>query len=177
MLPDNATDVPRFAGRFDSYYHRSGGLAFVIRSLNALLSVLVLTACTSTNSVELPEAEFFVNAGQQFGLRVGETAGVVTSAAIDLVRFNGVAQDNRCPADVQCVVAGSATVLLSIQSALNVHDVTMEVPPEGSVSVEVDELTVTALGVRPNALSGVTIPPLDYIVGLTVTSGPLAVPN
>jgi hypothetical protein len=169
--------VPRFAGDLDSYYHRSGGRFFVIRSLIALTSVLVLTACTSTNSVELPEADFFVNEGQQFGLRVGETAGIVTSQTIDLVRFNGVSQDNRCPADVECIVAGAATVLLSVQSALNVHDVTMDVPPEGSASLEIDELTVTALGVRPDALSGVTISPLDYVVGLTVTSGPLPVPN
>ncbi len=148
------------------------------RSLAALLFVIILTACTSTSQAELPEAEFFVSAGQQFGLRVGETAGVVTSQAIDLVRFNGVEQDSRCPADVQCVTAGSATVLLSVQTALNVHDIIMEVPPEGSVAQEVDELTVTAIGVRPNALSGVAIPPLDYIVGLTVTeTGSIPVPN
>jgi hypothetical protein len=150
----------------------------VTRSLAVLLFVLVLTACTSQNSVELPEAEFFVNAGQQFGLRVGETAGVVTSQTIDLVRFNGVAQDSRCPVDVECVQAGSATVLLSVQSALSVQDVTLEVPPEGTVELVVEELTITALGLRPAAVSGVTIPPLDYVVGLTVTvSGTLPVPN
>jgi hypothetical protein len=150
----------------------------VIRSLAALLFVLILTACTSSSSSELPEAEFFVSAGQQFALRVGETAGVVTSQAIDLVRFNGVVQDNRCPVDVECVTAGSATVLLSVQTALNVHDITLEVPPEGTVEVIVDEVTVTAIGVRPNALQGVTIDPLDYIVGLTVSeSGSILVPN
>jgi hypothetical protein len=42
----------------------------------------------------------------------------------------------------------------------------------------VEELTITALGLRPAAVSGVTIPPLDYVVGLTVTvSGTLPVPN
>ncbi len=148
------------------------------RSLAGLLFVLILNACTSQSSAELPEAEFFVNEGQQFGLRVGETAGVVTSQAIDLVRFNGVEQDSRCPTDVQCIVAGSATVLLSVQTALNVHDLRMEVPPEGTVVQEIDELTVTAIGLRPNATSGVTIPPLDYLVGLTVTeSGSIPIPN
>jgi hypothetical protein len=148
------------------------------RSLAALLFVLVLTACTSNSTAQLPEAEFFVSAGQQFGLRVGETAGVVTSQAIDLVRFNGVEQDSRCPADVQCVTAGSATVLLSIQTALDVHDIIMEVPPDGSVAQEIDELTVTAVGVRPSAREGVSIPPLDYVVGLTVTeTGSIPIPN
>jgi hypothetical protein len=150
----------------------------VIRTLAALLFVLVLTACTTQSGTQLPEAEFFVNAGQQFGLRVGETAGVVTSLAIALVRFNGVIQDSRCPVDVQCITAGSATVLLSVQSALSVHDITMEVPPEGTVAVVVDELTVTAVGVRPNAQQGATIDPLDYVVGLTVTeSSTIPIPN
>jgi hypothetical protein len=147
------------------------------RIFAALFFVLVLTACTSQSGTQLPEADFFVNVGQQFTLRVGETAGVVTSQAIDLVRFNGVTQDSRCPADVQCIAAGSATVLLSIQTALAVHDVTLEVPPEGTTEQVVDELTIVAIGVRPNAQAGVTIQPLDYVVGLrTVESGSTPVP-
>lgn len=147
------------------------------RHLAALLFVLVLTACTSQSGQQLPEADFYVNVGQQFGLRVGETAGVVTSQAIDLVRFNGVTEDNRCPVDVQCITAGAATVLLSVQTALAVHDVTMDVPPEGQVELVVDELTLVAIGVRPNAQQGVTIPPLDYIVGLRVNeSGGITIP-
>lgn len=150
----------------------------MIRTLAALLFVLVLTACTSQSGPQLPEAEFFVNVGQQFALRVGETAGVVTSQAIALVRFNGVVQDSRCPAGVQCVTAGFATVLLSVQTALNVHDVTLDVPLEGTVVLVVDELSVTALGLRPNAQEGVTIDPLAYVVGLTVTeSSSIPIPN
>jgi hypothetical protein len=139
--------------------------------------VLILAACTSQSGTQLPEADFFVNVGQQFSLRVGETAGVVTSQVIDLIRFNGVSQDSRCPADVQCITAGSATVLLSVQTAVAVHDVTLEVPPEGTVEQVVDELTIVAFGVRPNAQAGVTIQPLDYVVGLrTVESGSTPVP-
>ena len=150
----------------------------MIRTAAALLSVLILTACTTQSGPQLPEADFFVNAGQQFALRIGETAGVATSQAIVLVRFNGVIQDSRCPVDVECITAGSATTLLSVQTALNVHDVTMDVPPEGSVELVVDEVTVVALGVRPNAEEGVTIDPLDYIVGLRVNeSGTIPVPN
>ena len=150
----------------------------MIRTLAALLFVLVLTACTSQSGPELPPAEVFVNAGQQFALRVGETAGVVTSQAIALVRFNGAVQDSRCPAGVQCVTAGFATVLLSVQTALDVHDVTLDVPPDGTVEVVVDELTVKALGLRPNAQQGVTIDPLGYVVGLMVTeSSTTPIPN
>ncbi len=150
----------------------------MIRTAAALLFVLVLTSCTSQSGPQLPQAELFVNAGQQFALRVGETAGVATSQAFVLVRFNGVIQDSRCPLDVECITAGSATTLLSVQTALNVHDVTMEVPPNGTVELVVDEVTVVALGIRPNAQQGVTIDPLDYIVGLRVNeSGTIPVPS
>lgn len=149
-----------------------------MRSLAGLPFVIVLAACTSQSGFELPPADVYVNSGQRFTLQVGQTAGVVTSLAIDLVHFSGVLQDNRCPTDVQCVAAGSATVLLSVQTALNVQDVSLEVPPEGTAEVVVDELTITAFGVRPNAQAGVTIAPLDYVVGLTATqSGNIPLPN
>jgi hypothetical protein len=106
--------------------------------------------------------------GEEFGLRVGDTAAFETSQAIDLIRFNGVSQDSRCPVDVQCVTAGSATVLLSVQTALSSHDITLDVPPEGTVEVVVDEIMVTATRLLPNAREGQTIDPLDYIVGLMV---------
>jgi hypothetical protein len=150
----------------------------VIRSFEALLFVLVLTACTSQSGTQLPKADVYVNVGQQFALQVGQTAAVVTSQAIDLVRFNGVTQDSRCPVDVQCIVAGSATVLLSVQTALAVHDITMEVPTDGTVEQPVDELTVVALGVRPNAQAGVSIDPLAYVVGLRIAqTGGVEIPN
>jgi len=150
----------------------------VIRTLAALLFVLVLTACTSQGGPELPNADFFVSAGQQFALRVGETAGVVTSQVIVLVRFNGVTQDSRCPAGVECITAGSATVLVSVQTALNVHDITLEVPPEGTIEQAVDEVTIVVFGVRPSAAEGVTIPALDYVVGMRVNeSGTIPLPR
>jgi hypothetical protein len=140
----------------------------VIRSL-PLLYLCVLVACTSqSGGSQLPEADYYVNPGQQFALRVGETAAVVASQTFDLVRFNGVAQDNRCPVDVQCPIAGAATVLLTVQTSLAIHDVTLDVPPDGEAEIVVEELTVRSFGVRPNAAEGVTIPALDYVVGLTV---------
>ncbi len=149
-----------------------------MRSLAGLPFVVVLAACTSQSGFELPPADKYVNSGQPFTLQVGQTAGVLTSVAVDLVHFSGVLQDSRCPIEVECITAGSATVLLSVQTALNVHDVSLEVPPEGTAEIVVDELTITAFGVRPNAQAGVTIAPLDYVVGLTVTeSGNIPLPN
>jgi hypothetical protein len=101
-------------------------------------------------------------------MRIGETAGVVTNVATVLVRFNGVVTDSRCPVDVQCVTAGYATSRLTVQTALSVKDISMDVPPSGTVQEEVDEVTVVANGVRPDAIEGVTINPIDYVIGLTV---------
>jgi hypothetical protein len=129
---------------------------------------LVLTACTSNNTGGLPEADLYVSPGQLFALRVGETAAVVGSAAFDLVRFSGVSNDSRCPQGVTCVTEGFATVLLSVQSALAVTDVQMEVPPGGSVELTVEELTIEIVELRPAAQDGVTIDPLNYLAAMRV---------
>jgi hypothetical protein len=134
----------------------------------ALGLVAILAACSSNTGTQLPDADFFVSPGQAFGLQIGQTAGVLTSSATVLVRFNGVTGDNRCPVDVQCVVAGAATSRLTVQTALNVRDVSLDVPPSGSVQQEVDEITLVAVGIRPDAEAGVTINPLTYVIGLNV---------
>lgn len=139
------------------------------RTLLALLTVLILCACTSNSGPSLPDADFYVNAGQAFPLQVGQTAGVaLTTGTFGLVRFSGVSQDSRCPIDVTCVQAGSATVLLSVQTTLDVKEIELEVPPTGEVQQDVAEVTVVVLGLQPAAQSGVTINPLDYVVGVRV---------
>lgn len=135
----------------------------VLRSVKTLPLVLVLAACTSNNSAQLPEADFFVAVGQAFGLRVGDTAGVVTSTSIDLVRFNAVFDDSRCPVDAACVQAGYATVSLTVQTALEIREITIQVPPDGSAEQEVEELTIDLIELRPQAQSGVAIEPLSYV--------------
>jgi hypothetical protein len=131
--------------------------------------VLILAACTSQSGTQIPEADGYVETGDPFSIRVGQTAGVFTSqGVVDLVRFSGVAQDSRCPADVQCVQPGSATVLLSVQSSLDAQDVSVDVPPGGQAEVAVNELMVTVLNLSPEARQGVTINPLEYVARLVV---------
>jgi hypothetical protein len=142
--------------------------SIVLKPSMALAIAATLAACTSNSGSQLPEADIYVSPGQLFALRVGETAGVVASAAIDLVRFNGVANDSRCPQGVTCITEGYATVVLSVQSALTVSDVQMQVPPGGSAETTVEELTVEILELRPVAREGVTIDPLAYIAAMRV---------
>jgi hypothetical protein len=149
----------------------------VLKPATASALVLILIACTSNNSGGLPEADVYVSPGQIFALRVGETAAVVGSAAFDLVRFSGVTNDSRCPQGVTCVTDGFATVVLSVQSALAVNDVQMEVPPGGSAQVTVEELTIDLVELRPAAQDGTTIDPLSYLAVMRVReSGTIPTP-
>jgi hypothetical protein len=129
---------------------------------------VILFACSSNTGTQLPNADFFVSPGQQFGLQIGQTGGVMTNTAIVLVRFDGVGADSRCPVDAECITAGFATCQVTVQTALSIQQVTLDVPPSGTVEQVVDEVTVQAIGLRPNAQSGVTIDPLSYVIGLTV---------
>jgi hypothetical protein len=130
--------------------------------------VLVLFGCSSNTGTQLPNADFFVSPGQQFGLQIGQTAGISTSSTIVLVRFDGVGADSRCPVDAECVTAGFATCRVTVQTALSIQEVTLDVPPTGTVEQVVDEVTVVAIGLRPDAMAGVTIDPLSYVIGLAV---------
>ena len=136
--------------------------------LLASIAVAILWGCNSNSQGTLPDADFFVSDGQGFSMRVGETAGVQTVSAINVIRFSGVLNDSRCPASVQCVDAGFATIVLAVQSALAVTEVQIQVPPSGEAQMVVEELTIDVIELRPAAQEGVEINLLDYAVALRV---------
>ena len=136
--------------------------------LPAVVAVAILWGCAGSSSATLPDADFFVTQGAPFQIRIGETVGVETPSAIVLVQLSDVLDDSRCPVNVTCVAAGHATVRLAVQTALAVQDVEIEVPPDGETEVVVEEVTVTVLGLNPEAQEGVTINLLDYQIVLRV---------
>ena len=136
--------------------------------LLASVAVSILWGCNSNSQATLPDADIFVNDGQPFSMRVGETAGIQTQSAVNVIRFSGVLDDSRCPENVQCVVAGFATIVLSVQSALAVTEVQIPIPPSGEAQMVVEELTIDVLELRPVAQDGVEINLLDYAVALRV---------
>ena len=137
------------------------------------ISLFLLTACTGSTNTQLPDADFFVSEGQPFLLRVGDTAGVAAPAAFVLVRFDGILGDSRCPENTTCVTAGFATLSLTVQTALDVQNITVDFPPEGEVQVTVEEATLTLTQLDPPAQEGVEIPLLDYQVRMSVVTVPL----
>lgn len=136
--------------------------------LVAAVAVAILWGCTGSSTSALPDADFFVPQGVPFQIRVGETVGVETPSTIVLVQMSDVLNDSRCPIDVTCIDAGFATVRLTVQTALAVQDVDIEVPPQGGTEAVVEEVTVTVLGLLPEAQEGVTIDLLDYVMALRV---------
>jgi len=130
--------------------------------------VAILLACTSNNRATLPDADFFVQEGQTFVLRVGDTAGIQTQASIAIVRFGAILEDTRCPANDTCDEPGHATLSLSVQLALNVSDAQVQVPPDGGAEVQVEELKIEVLELRPAAETGVDVDLLSYQAAMRV---------
>lgn len=144
----------------------------------ALFAVAILWGCTGSSGPTLPEADFFVNQGTPFLIRVGETVGIQTPSTIVVVQVSDVLNDSRCPEEVECVTAGFATVRLAVQTALSVQEVDIEIPPGADVRVDVEEVTVTVIVLRPPAREGVAIDLLDYELGLIVReTGDLGIPE
>ena len=146
--------------------------------LLAGVAVAILWGCTSSSNQTLPDADFFVTQGTPFRIRIGESAGIQTFSTIVIVQMSDVLDDSRCPENVTCIEAGHATVRLAVQTALAVQDVDIEVPPDGNTEVVVEEVTVTVLGLLPDAQEGVTIDLLDYEIDLSVAeTGDIGVPQ
>lgn len=111
----------------------------------ALIIFLFLSACGGEAELPLPPAQppnpkFPPQAaqaviGQPFALNFGETAAFPEA---DLtITFEAVLTDSRCPANVQCVIAGWATVLLSANHrGQPLAEITLTSPPTQPEQVE-----------------------------------------
>ncbi len=77
-----------------------------------LVGSLGMTACASVAGEPLASQVQSASMGTPFTLKPGETARVTSEQA--QVRFDRVTADSRCPRNVQCVMAGEATVRVSV---------------------------------------------------------------
>ncbi len=105
--------------------------------------------------------------GERFTLGLGETASIeAEELALTFVR---VAGDNRCPKDVQCIVAGAATVVLAAATADSEAELTFEAPPDGGDRASFESYEIHLEAVEPPTRSNRRIEPDDYRVTLSVT--------
>ena len=131
-----------------------------MRLLTALLCLLAVTGCYR----DTPTAPGPVD--QQFTLAPGQST---TIAAAGLrVTFEGVTGDSRCPADVVCIQAGSATVRVTAAAVASGarRDLTFETgDPQPAVY---ETLTLELVQLAPYPFSSSPIRPEDYRVTLRV---------
>lgn len=105
--------------------------------------------------------------GREFDLGVGQEARVQGTPVT--IRFIGVAEDSRCPADVQCVWAGNAAAQFVLSSSAGPStDAALNTTLEPR-TVIFSGYRVRVAGVKPATRSGVSIPAGDYVVTLDVT--------
>jgi len=133
-----------------------------------LLLALVLSGCASTPSV--PNDKPTITLGQEFQVAAGHTATL--PAGNVRVVFNGVSEDSRCPAGVQCAWAGQAVVQISVY------------PPDGtpvgynlvlgSSAINADLATAGQYTIRLRALDPLPVgseqvSPTDYVATLLMS--------
>jgi hypothetical protein len=107
-----------------------------------------------------------VQTGREFDIAVGQTVEVQGTPMT--IRFSGVAEDSRCPVDVQCVWAGNAIVRLTISTSGGTAT-------DASLNTTLDPKSTTASGytirlaaLKPVPRSGTTIPASAYVATLEV---------
>ncbi len=107
-------------------------------------SLLLATAAFATS----PPAPIAVELGHPVTLVKG---GAATHGKF-IVIYSRVVNDSRCPANAQCITAGSITVRLSmgaVGGTLKDLDVTVSA---GAAFVDADGYRVTVLGAEPDAV-------------------------
>ncbi len=140
-----------------------------MRALPSFLLVAValsLGACQNNRS-PAPTQDQGQAATGEITLRVGETTFVENIA----IRFSGVLEDSRCPADVTCVWAGNARAELGVGPPRGTQGPTEQVllnTMEGEKSGESWGLRVTLVDLTPAPMSTQPIPPESYLVRVKV---------
>jgi len=124
-----------------------------------LFAAVALVACNRPTTPTTP-------LNTQFVLAPGE-ARVIEDTGGAEVRFNGVANDSRCPADAVCVTGGDAHVQIRVASGLSTREYVLHTGDMKPVTH--DDLTIHLVEVAPYPFSSRTIAQSDYRVTLRVT--------
>lgn len=81
------------------------------------------------------------------------------------VTLNNITQDNRCPKDVQCIIAGWVTANVTLKS--NTDEETIDIKSDAS-PYAFDSFHVSIERVAPRKISTITIKPEDYLLTFRV---------
>jgi hypothetical protein len=126
--------------------------------------VLVVLALGALGCDESPTAPT-IPLNREFELGLGQSA-VIEDVSLS-VRFNGVSNDSRCPADVVCILGGDALVHVTATSRQSTRD--YELHTGDMRPVQHESVTIALVQLQPYPFSSRTIAPGDYRVTLKVT--------
>ena len=105
--------------------------------------------------------------GQDFDIAVGASA---TISKTDLmVHFDRVANDSRCPSDVQCIAAGDATVVVTAAgggAASRSYELHTD---DGAREAMHGNFRLTLIGLKPVPTSARPVPASAYVLTLRVS--------
>jgi hypothetical protein len=122
-----------------------------------VMAALAATACSNDPTAPLNRA---------FTLDVGQTVSV-DDAELS-IKFVRVAEDSRCPSDVQCVWAGNGQI--EIETRDDGQRTTLSLNTmEGAKEVVVGQHRIRLLALDPSPVAGQTIPQRNYRATLQVT--------
>ncbi len=127
--------------------------------VSLLLRIPLSVGCTGTTKVSL---------NSPFTLAPGQTARI-ESEGMD-IRFVDVTGDNRCPAGVECIVAGQVSSAVEITKNNIVNQVTLTDSAGSGASTGQDFQNYQILfSVSPSPIAGKTTAKSDYRLTLTVS--------
>ena len=123
------------------------------------VGVLAAAACQSPTAPGTPLNVEFVLARGDARIIEGTDA---------MIRFDGVSNDSRCPADVVCILGGDAHVQINVTSNGRTRD---HVLHTGDMKpVKHDDLTIHLVQLSPYPFSSRTIAPEEYRATLKDTT-------
>jgi hypothetical protein len=123
-----------------------------MRFLATLCCVLVVSACKEELTGPTPPLN------SDFTLAPRQVATIDSTDAT--IQFHRVLSDSRCPADVTCVRAGEAIVLITVKSPRGVQD--YELRSDAREPTQHHDLTIRLREVSPYPVSTQTIGADDY---------------
>jgi hypothetical protein len=131
------------------------------RVMRCLLVILALGALGCDESPTGPT----IPLNRDFELGLGETA-IIEDVSMS-VRFNGVSNDSRCPADAFCILGGDALVHITATSRQSTREYDLHTGDMRPVQHE--GVTIALVQLQPYPFSSRTIAPADYRATLKVT--------
>jgi hypothetical protein len=138
-----------------------------MRGINVTLGAVLLVAAACGGSATAPSGETAAQvtaaAGDTVELGIGDVARISDSSI--RIRFDGIAEDSRCPTDVVCVWQGDAHVRLAVTTSGPEWAVGLHTGIEPR-QVVVAGFIIRLLDVSPAPVSDRTIRPDEYTIRL-----------